>query len=166
MGPDWGVQPLPDGGKGVIAASEDVVALDAVATAKLVDAIRSTPQKEREAAARSERWNFKDLFSAEGRDRIENAWQSVMYSQTRGLWNTFFGAVPFLEQLEKKNPTPSVWEVGQVKTGLEMGLAHDMKIDLLDERAKLSPREAAMLANEPVSPGMLKKLDETGKEKR
>jgi hypothetical protein len=157
VGPDWGVQPLPDG-KGVIAASEDVVALDAVATAKLVDAIRTQPQDQREAAARKERWNVEDLFSADGRDRIQNAWQSVNYSQTRGLWNTFFGSTSFLEQIDASNASPSVWEVGQVKRGLELGLAQNMKVDLLDKGAALTASQEAMLANEPASDGIIKKI--------
>lgn len=165
VGPDWGVQPLPDGGRGVIAASEDVVALDAVATAKLVDAIRSVPQKEREKVSRGQRWNVLDLFSSAGRDRIQNAWQTLNYSKTRGLWNTFFGSVSFLQQIDTKRPDPTVWEVGQVRTGVEMGLARNMRVDLLDDRARLTANEAALLANEPETPGMLKKLD-TGKEKR
>jgi uncharacterized protein (DUF362 family) len=159
VGPDWGVQPIP-GGKGVIAASNDAFAADAATTAMLVNWIRETPQAQREAAARKERWNVKDLFTAAGRDRVENAWQSVNYSQTRGLWNTYFGAVPFLQAIDPKTADPSVWTVGQIKAGLDMGMAHNMKIQSVDG-TQLTPAEQKLIANEPNTPGMLKKLDES-----
>jgi uncharacterized protein (DUF362 family) len=161
VGPDWGTQPIP-GGKGVIAASDDAFAVDAATTAMLVSWIRETPQADREAAARKERWNIGDLFSAEGRDRVENAWQSVNYSQTRGLWNTFFGSTSFLKVLDKGNTDPSVWTVGQIEAGVNMGMAHNMQIDSLDG-TQLTPAEAKLVANEPRSPGFLKKLDEGGR---
>jgi len=156
VGPDWGVQPIP-GGKGVIIASDDVFAADAVASAKLVDWIRETPQSQREAAARSERWNVLDLFTAAGRDRVQNAWQSVNYSQTRGLWNTFFGSVPFLQTIDTKNPDPSVWTIGQISSGVAMGMAHDMKVDSVDG-TQLSAAQQKLIANEPSTPGMIQKL--------
>ncbi|MEZ0226994.1 MAG: DUF362 domain-containing protein [Planctomycetota bacterium] len=164
IGPDWGVQPLPEG-RGVIGASEDVVALDAVATAKLVDYIRSVPESERLKKSRGQRWNVLDLFTSAGRDRIENAWQTLNYSKTRGLWNTFFGASAFVNTIDKRNTDPTVWEVGQVRTGIEMGLARNVRIDLLDDRAKLSPAGQALMANQPESEGFLKKLDTEQKQK-
>jgi hypothetical protein len=164
IGPDWGVQPLPDG-RGVIGASEDVVALDAVATAKLVDAMRSVPESERLKRSRGQRWNVIDLFTSAGRDRIENAWQTLNYSKTRGLWNTLFGAAAFLNQIDKKNADPSVWEVGQVRHGLEMGLGRNVRVDTLDDAARLTARESALMANQPESEGFLKKLDTEQKQK-
>jgi len=162
VGPDWGVQPIP-GGKGVIAASDDAFAVDAVATAQLVDWIRETPQADREAAARNERWNVLDLFSAAGRDRVENAWQSVNYSQTRGEWNSFFGSVPFLQAIDPKNADPSVWTVGQIQAGLAMGMAQNMKVDSLDG-TQLTAAESRLIGNEPANtPGFLKKLDQGGR---
>jgi len=49
-----------------------------------------------------------------------------------------------------------------VKPGLEMGMAHDMKLDLLDQGAALTPSETALLANEPDSDtlGIIKKIRE------
>ncbi len=158
IGPDWGVQPLPEG-RGVIGASEDVVALDAVATAKLVDAMRSVPESERLKRSRGQRWNVLDLFTSAGRDRIENAWQTATYSKTRGLWNTFFGSAAFLKTIDPGNKAPTVWEVGQVRAGIAMGLGRNTRVELLDDPAKLTDAERALMANQPESEGFLKKLD-------
>ncbi len=158
VGPDWGNQPIP-GGKGVIAASDDAFAVDATTTAMLVDWIRETPQSTREATSRGERWNVFDLFSSAGRDRIQNAWQTLNYSKTRGLWNTFFGSVPFLNAIDPKNADPSVWTIGQIQAGVNMGMAHNTQIQSVDG-TQLTPAETKLLANEPTqTPGFLKPLE-------
>lgn len=158
VGPDWGVVPLPDGG--VIGASEDVVALDAVASALLMDYIRSTPESERGAAAARERWNVRDLFNGNS-DKWWNASQERLYRQTRGEWNTFFGAAPWYAQLSSHKSDPSVWNLGQVERGVEMGLAQGITIDPLDPGGRLTPSQAALLARAD-SEGILHRLGEAG----
>ena len=160
VGPDWGVVPLPEGG--VVGASQDVVALDAVTTALLVDYIRSVPESRRAAPAEGEKWKLWDLLNGNS-DRWWNAKQERVYRATRGEWNTFFGAAPWVAQLDAQNENPSVWNVGQVGRGLEIGMAQGMQVQLLDPQAGLTPSQAALLAGKPErdpSTGFLRRLGE------
>jgi uncharacterized protein (DUF362 family) len=155
VGPDWGNQPIP-GGKGVIAASDDAFAVDATTTAMLVDWIRETPQSQREGNARKELLNIDDIF--DNHDKWQNAFEDLNYSKTRGVWNTFFGSVPFLKAIDPKNQDPSVWTIGQIQAGVDMGMAHNTQIQSVDG-TQLTDAEKKLLLNEPQTGGFLKPLE-------
>lgn len=152
VGPDWGVVPLPQ--DGVVAASEDVVALDAVSSALLMDFMRSTPEAERAAPAKAEAWKVWDLLL--DNDRWWNAKQERLYRATRGEWNTFFGAAPWVAQLAGQNQDPSVWNLGQVERGVQLGYAKDLQVRPLDPAARLTGSQTALLA--PRTKGITDRL--------
>jgi hypothetical protein len=165
VGPDWGNVPIPalPGGKqgdGVIIASKDGTAADAVASSLLGAWIHDTPESQRIAPEEKELLNLKDLLNTDpaSRDKYENALQGVMYSKTRGLWNTFFGSVPFLEMIDKASDG-SVWTLGQIQTAHALLPSGPATIHALDPQASLPPTAARLFAGEPESPGFLKKID-------
>lgn len=166
VGPDWGVVPLPEGG--VVGASDDVIALDAVASALLMDYIRKTPEEERAAPAKATKeaesppwWKF----WAKKSDAYWNAVQELNYRATRGEWNTLFGAAPWVFQLDQKNEDPSVWALGQVDRGVQLGYANNLDVKLLDGGATLSEDQRKMLARPTAAaagPGINEALESIG----